>query len=144
MEALSAAGAVRVHRSMADLWAAETRRPPPPLALVDGGPRFRPPCVAACDCVARGFQPSDSAETACPCWTSGAAVEGPPYLFAALGLHRLRLACGSKKLNHRRKICANRGAGLLTRLPLSRSKPPRSGAHSAQSLPAHVGSRGPA
>jgi class 3 adenylate cyclase len=56
LEALAAPGAVHVHRSTADKWAAETRRPPPPTEVVECG--RGPQRAAVYDCVARRFLPA--------------------------------------------------------------------------------------
>jgi class 3 adenylate cyclase len=58
MEALAGPGAVRVHRSAAHRWAAETRSPPPPSGLVDGGAGRGPQRAAVFDCTARAFRPA--------------------------------------------------------------------------------------
>jgi class 3 adenylate cyclase len=54
LEARATPGKVYVHRSTADKWAAETRRPPPPSAVMEcsGGVRQR---AAVYDCAARAF-----------------------------------------------------------------------------------------
>jgi class 3 adenylate cyclase len=85
MEALSAPGAVHVHRSTADRWAAETRRPPPPLACferAEGGPLR----AAVFDCVAGVFRAIDPAPppppppppppAGAPAWAGAAARLG--------------------------------------------------------------------
>ena len=54
LEARATPGKVYVHRSTADKWAAETRRPPPPSAVMEcsGGVRQR---AAVYDCAAQAF-----------------------------------------------------------------------------------------
>jgi class 3 adenylate cyclase len=56
LEARATPGKVYVHRSTADKWAAETRRPPPPSAVMEcsGGVRQR---AAVYDCAAQEFVP---------------------------------------------------------------------------------------
>jgi class 3 adenylate cyclase len=69
LEARATPGRVYVHRSTADKWASETRRPPPPSAVMEfpGGVRQR---AAVYDCAAQDFVPLPDAAVPEP-WPTG-------------------------------------------------------------------------
>ena len=70
MEAAASPGAVHVHKSTADKWAAEARRPAPATACVECKGRGLQR-AAVFDCVARAFRPAPAAPLVPSCGAAG-------------------------------------------------------------------------